>query len=85
MIDQRSLIDRWVGTPDAFVPDPAEARLRASGVPVWALVGYWQVVDHDVARVARDYHLPDEAVLAALAYYERHRLDIDRRLAVNAA
>ena len=65
--------------------DPSEARLRLSGTHVWAIVGYWRAVRGDVARVARDYGLPPEAVQAALAYYEQHKPVIDARLAANVA
>lgn len=66
-------------------PGPADARLAGYGVPVWALVGYYHVTGGDLARVAADYDLPEEAVKAALRYYERHRAAIDARLAANAA
>jgi len=37
----------------------------------------------DEAAVAADYHVPEEAVAAALAYYRQHKGDIDARLAAN--
>jgi uncharacterized protein (DUF433 family) len=52
---------------------------------VWALVGYWQMVDGDIGQVAADYEIPREAVEAALAYYETHREVIQARLDANAA
>ena len=64
--------------------NPADARLYDYGVSVWALVAYWRGVGEDVDRVATDYALPREAVIAALQYYERHRDLIDARLALNA-
>lgn len=65
--------------------DPSEARLRLSGTHVWAIIGYWRAVGGNVARVARDYRLPPEAVQAALAYYTQHKPVIDARLAANVA
>ncbi len=62
----------------------AEAQLKESGVPVWALVGYLRGVRGDVARVAADYEIPLEGVEAALAYYRRHRAIIDERIAANS-
>lgn len=66
-------------------PGPADARLAGSGVPVWALVGYYRVTGGDLARVAADSDPPEEAMKAALRCYERHRAAIDARLAANAA
>jgi len=64
---------------------PGGARLRDSGVHVWALVGHWRyATDGNAAAVAHDYDLPEEAVRAALAYYERHKGAIDARLDENA-
>ena len=82
--DKKALIKRYVALETAEV-DPANARLRETGVPVWAVVGYHRAVDGDADRVAADYELPREAVEAALAFYERHRAAIDARLSANAA
>jgi uncharacterized protein (DUF433 family) len=71
--------------PDPYHPGPDGARLKDSGVPVWALVGHWQAVGHDRARVAADYELSATAVEAALAYYRHHTAAIDARLEANAA
>lgn len=65
-------------------PGAANARLAGYSVPVWALVGYLEAVHGNVAQVAHDYGLPQDAVEAALAYYESHRDFIDDRLAANA-
>lgn len=62
-----------------------EARVVGFAVPVWALVGHYFGVGGQVDQVAQDYDLPKEAVLAALAYYRRHRACIDARLEANAA
>jgi uncharacterized protein (DUF433 family) len=39
----------------------------------------------EVDEVARDYDLPAEAVAAALAYYQRHKAELDERLTANTA
>ena len=49
-------------------PGAANARLAGYSVPVWALVGYLEAVHGNVAQVAHDYGLPQDAVEAALAY-----------------
>lgn len=64
-------------------PGLDEARLKESGVPVWALIGYLPAVGSAVSRVAADYDLPVEAVEAAIAYYHRHREIVDARIAAN--
>jgi uncharacterized protein (DUF433 family) len=78
--DQK-LIDRFI------VPDRAgglaDARVIGYGVPVWALVGYWQANGRDIDLVARDYELPREAALAAIAFYQHHREIIEARMQAN--
>lgn len=69
--------------PDRYHPGPADVRLLGSGVPVWAVVGQYHALDGDLAQIAQDFDLPEEAVEAALAYYRRYRLVIDARLAAN--
>lgn len=78
------LIQRYIEL-DPFRPGPAEARVKDYGVPVWALIGHMNAVDGQVARVAEDYHLPEAAVVAALAYYRQHQAAIEARLLTNAA
>lgn len=84
MNSDHELVARWIEqNPDR--PGLGEARVVGYGVPVWALVGYRLMVDGDADRIADDYDLPREAVVAALAYYRRHRAVIDARIAANAA
>jgi uncharacterized protein (DUF433 family) len=70
---------------DPHRPGRYNARLRTSGVHVWALVGHLQVINWDVEQAARDYDLPREAVEAALAYYHQHKAIIDARIEANLA
>lgn len=81
---ERELIDRWI-EQNPRKPWEAEARIVTTGTSVWALVGYMAAAENDLSRVAADYHLPEDAVEAALAYYRQHRQAIDCRLAENAA
>lgn len=62
----------------------AEVVIKGTGVPVWALVGYWQGVG-DVKKVADDYELPIEAIEAATEYYRQNKAVIDNRLEENQA
>ncbi len=81
-------IDTLIGQylePNPHRPGRDEARLKAYGVAVWALVAYFQAADRDVDRVAQDYAVPRAAVEAALAYYDRYQSIIDARIEANAA
>lgn len=78
------LISRHVEV-DAQRWGPAGARLRDSGVEVWALVAQLPAMGGDVARLADAYGLPLEVVEAAFAYYRAHKQPIDARIALNAA
>jgi uncharacterized protein (DUF433 family) len=63
---------------------PEDARLRDSGVPVWALIGHRHAADGDLGEIAEAYDLPLDAVLAAFAYYARHRAAINARIEANS-
>ncbi len=77
------VITRWiVENPDR--PGADDVRVSGFGVPVWALIGHAHATGAGASEIAGDYELPAEAVVAALAYYERHRPLIDERLAANS-
>lgn len=61
------------------------ARLVEFGVPVWALIAHLQGNGWDAAGTAADYDVPEEAVRAAIAYYEADPQDIDAFLRQNRA
>jgi uncharacterized protein (DUF433 family) len=63
----------------------ANAAVRDYGVPVWALVGHAAATGRSAAEVAADYAIPVEAAEAAIAFYRRHAVVIDARIAANAA
>ena len=81
---EQALIDRYIAV-DPDDPAPHEARLKDSGTPIWALIGYWEGAGRDMTRVATDYDVPLEAVQAAVAYYHRHQAPIDAKLLLGAA
>jgi uncharacterized protein (DUF433 family) len=57
--------------------------LRGSSIPVWIIVGYWQMYG-TVDQVNRAFpHLSREAIEEALVYYEAHREEIDGRIEEN--
>ena len=78
-----ALIERWVERHPSR--GTHRAVLVGSGVPVYALVGYLDVVNGDLDQAAQAYGVPREAVEAALAYYRRNRFLIDAWIAMNAA
>ncbi|MCC7103945.1 MAG: DUF433 domain-containing protein [Chloroflexi bacterium] len=80
------LIERHVDSGwDRYPGGLADARLRDSGVPIWALIGHLRVIGQDTAQLARDYEISAEAVAAALAFYRHHKRVIDARLVLNEA
>lgn len=62
---------------------PALARLRDHHVSVWTLIAEMNVLDGDLEEIADSYALPEEAVLAVMYYYWRHRDVIDAHIAAN--
>lgn len=83
--DEETLIQQYV-EENPNRPGPAAARLKESGVAVWALIEYLQkAVGGDHEQAARDYHLSREAMRAAYAHYLQHREVIDARIILNAA
>jgi uncharacterized protein (DUF433 family) len=83
--EDQALIERHVA-PDPAGRGAAYARLTEAGTPVWALVAYHQGdAGGDVRLVAEGYGASAEAVRAALAYYRRHRAEIDAWLLLNRA
>lgn len=81
-MSQDSLIEKYIEL-NPHKGGLADARLIKYGTAVWALVGHYRVVDHDITRVATDYEVPVEAVEAALAFYRKHREIIDDRINAN--
>lgn len=85
---------RMVGL-DPHRPGPARGRLLAESVPVWALIGYINAIagstepdaitDDVVAETAVAYDVSQEAIRAAVLYYDEHRCAIDALLEANAA
>jgi uncharacterized protein (DUF433 family) len=79
--DADALIETWI---DRY-GRKGDARIKGTGVHVWALIGYLQGAQEnwDIERAARDYQLPVEAVRAAVAYYDRYAMFIEDVLEAN--
>lgn len=81
--DDDSIISLYI-EKKPYASGRTDAYLKDSGVPVWAIVGHWKAVGKSVTTASGDYEIPESAVEAALAYYDRHQTEIDARLAENA-
>jgi uncharacterized protein (DUF433 family) len=79
MAQTADLIERYI-EQDPIEAGPMGARLRDYGVSVWALVIHYRAAEGNVGEVAREYDLPQEALEAAMAYYEEHKCAIDARI-----
>ncbi|MGH2557452.1 MAG: DUF433 domain-containing protein [Thermomicrobiales bacterium] len=64
---------------------PDDARVIESSVRVTTVIQQLRDAGREVADVADSYHLSEEAVRAALAYYERHQKVIDAQITLNMA
>ncbi len=84
-LDEQELIERHVDMDAARYGGRAEARLRESGVSIWAIVTYLDIYDGDADQVARDFELSREEMAAALAYYRRNKKYVDARIILNEA
>ncbi len=77
--ERRDLIARYI-VSDPYHPGIAHYQLRESAISVWALVAYYETVEHDLNQVAGDYNVPVAQVRAALAFYIEHADAIDMYL-----
>ena len=84
-LDEQQLIEKHVDLDYDRYGGRADARLKHSGVSVWAIVGYLGVYDGDVDEVARIYELSQDEMDAALAYYRRNKKYVDARILLNEA
>ncbi len=74
-----ALIARYIA-PRRYEDGRANAYLPDYGYRVAALIAYLQSVNNDVQETARSYQLPEEAMLAAIAFYRQNRAVIDARI-----
>lgn len=82
-LSEQHLFERHVD-PDTnrYPSGRADARLRESGVSVWAIVAFLRVYGNDIDKVAEHFGLSREEVEAALAYYRRNKRYVDARIAL---
>jgi hypothetical protein len=77
------LIDRYI-SPHPHRVGIAGSWLPQYGYSVWILADALNDTNGDIARVAAEYEIPQEAVEAVAWFYQRHRKAIDAKILVNA-
>jgi hypothetical protein len=84
--DDQQLIERYVDLEvERYAGGRADARLKASGVSVWAIVAFFRVYDNNLTAVADHFSISEVEVEAALAYYRRNKKYVDARIILNEA
>ena len=82
----QQLVERYIDQEvERYPSGRADARLRESGISVWAIVAFLRVYDNDRRKVAEHFDLSREDVAAALAYYRLNKPHIDARITLNEA
>lgn len=82
----QQLVERYVDLDfDRYAGGRADARLRDSGVSIWAIITFLRFYNYDRDKVAWHFDLSDEEVEAARAYYRLNKRYIDARIAINEA
>ena len=71
LIDDAVLAEMIEQDPDK--PGRHNARFKEYGTHLWAVLGGLRRTGGNVAVVAQEWRIPEEAVRAAIRYYERHR------------
>jgi uncharacterized protein (DUF433 family) len=84
-LDEEQLIEKHVDLNYDRYGGRADARLKRSGVSIWAIVTYLDVFDGDIEKVAWSYDLSQEEMAAALAYYRQNKKYVDARILLNDA
>ena len=82
LLEDHHLVANWI-EENPRTPGPADVRIKGYCQSVWAVVQSTDLGQGDLADVAADFHLPFDAVRAALCYYSTHRAVIDARIASN--
>jgi len=85
-LDDQQLIDLYIDQDvDRYPGGRADARLRDSGVSVWAIVSFLKVYEGIASKVAEHFDMRPVEVEAALAYYRLNKARVDARVALNEA
>ena len=84
-LDEQQLIEKHVDPDYDRYGGRADARMKVSGVSIWAIVTYLGIYDGDVGEVAGVQFCSQEEMDAALAYYRRNKKYVDARILLNEA
>jgi uncharacterized protein (DUF433 family) len=84
-LDEQQLIEKHIDLNYDRYGGRADARLKHSGVSVWAIVAYLNLYQGDVDKVAWHFELSAEEMEAALIYYRLNKKYIDARVLLNEA
>jgi uncharacterized protein (DUF433 family) len=84
-LDEQHLIEKHISLEYERYGGRADARLKESGVSIWAIVAYLEMYEGDLDKVAWSFELSQEEMDAALAYYRRNKKYIDARITLNEA
>lgn len=84
-LDEQQRIEKHVDLNYDRYGGRADARMKRSGVSIWAIVTYLDVFDGDIEKVAWNYDLSQEEMAAALAYYRQNKKYVDVRILLNDA
>ena len=76
-----ALIDQYVD-PRPFGGERHTAKLKEYGVSIWILANRLNT-GTSIPDLAREYRLPEEAVEAAKAFYEKNRATLDAWILIN--
>ena len=66
--------------PDPFLPGTANARLKESGAPIWAIVSFAQTPDVTTSQLIDECELSRDILAATFAYYQNHQSTIDAKI-----
>jgi hypothetical protein len=80
LLHEQELIDRLIEQHNRK-RGYAESIMVENGASVWVRIHDWLSVG-DLARVKKNWDLTDEALIAEIAYYRRHKQVIDARIAL---
>lgn len=82
MLAEAARMRRISGIAFADGPDGRVVRVAGTGLEVWEIVGTYQALGEDRARLQQSYHwLSEQQLQAALAYAEAYPDEIAARLA----
>lgn len=85
-LDEQRLIEKHIDLDyDRYPHRRADVWLRRSGASVWAIVMFLDMYRGNRDEIARHFHISQEEIDAALAYYRHNKKYIDARIILEEA